>query len=161
MNETDQTSKDQTPNAEGQDAQTDAQTDAQAGTAPGQAATATAAAATQEAQEAAPAGTTTPGALFDMAPTKPEPKKGPSGAGQPAMAAAKARPEPEKYPEGTEVRYGREKVTLPKEMTAKEVLDWLAEDDYPELKYEETEVRHDKEKNRLVVVRKAQKKGAA
>ena len=45
-------------------------------------------------------------------------------------------------------------------MSAKEVLDWMSDDDYPELKYEDTELRHDKEKNRLVVVRKAQKKGA-
>ena len=44
-------------------------------------------------------------------------------------------------------------------MSAKEVLDGRSEDDYPELKYEDTELRHDKEKNRLVVVRKAQKKG--
>ncbi len=139
MNDNDQTTKDQTATAEGQHAQADAQADAQA----------------------APAGTTTPRALFDMSPTEPEPKQGPGGAGQPAKGAAKARTEPEKYPEGTEVRYGRERVALPREMTAKEVLDWMAEDDYPELKYEETEVRHDKEKNRLVVVRKAQKKGAA
>lgn len=109
-------------------------------------------------QGAAPAGTSTPGALFDLAPKKPGPKPAARADSQPKTAA---RPEPQKYAEGTEVRYGREKVHLPKEMTSKEVLEWMAEDDYPELRYEETELRHDKEKNRLVVVRKAQKKGAA
>ncbi len=110
-----------------------------------------------------PAGTTTPGALFDMAPKEPAPKKPrPSSAAEaPAKAPAKAvaKTAPERYAEGTEVRYGREIVHLPKEMTAREVLDWMGEDDYPELKYEETELRHDREKNRLVVLRKAQKKG--
>ena len=108
----------------------------------------------------APAGTTTPGALFDMAPEKAPTKPGSGKGGQGASTKAAPRTEPQKYPEGTEVRYGRETVHLPKEMSAKEVLDWMSEDDYPELKYEDTELRHDKEKNRLVVVRKAQKKGA-
>ena len=108
-----------------------------------------------------PEGTTTPGALFDMAP-KPEKKDEPKKAAAQAKPAAGRTPAaPTKYPEGTEVRYGRETVHLPKEMTTKEVLDWMAEDDFPELKYEETEARHDKHKNRLVVVRRAQKKGAA
>lgn len=110
-----------------------------------------------EAPAEAPAGTTTPQALFDMAPKKKEePKKPAAGAG----TKTPARPEPQKYPEGYEVRYGREAVHLPKEMTPREVLAWMGEDDYPELKYEEVEVRHDKDKNRLVVVRKAQKKGS-
>ncbi len=110
-----------------------------------------------------PAGTTTPQALFDLAPKKKEePKKAATGnpAGAKAGTETSARPEPQKYAEGTEVRYGRERVVLPKEMTAQEVLAWMGEDDYPELKYEEVEVRHDKEKNRLVIVRKAQKKGS-
>lgn len=107
----------------------------------------------------APAGTTTPGALFDMAPEKAAAKPGAGKGGQGASPKAVPKAEPQKYPEGTEVRYGRETVHLPNEMSAKEVLDWMSEDDYPELKYEDTELRHDKEKNRLVVVRKAQKKG--
>lgn len=104
----------------------------------------------------APAGTTTPGALFDMAPKKPEPAAAPKPN---AGAKSTPRPEPKKYAAGTEVRYGRERVSLPREMSAKEVLDWMSEDDYPELRYEESDLRHDKDKNRLVVVRRAQKKG--
>ncbi|PLS84467.1 MAG: hypothetical protein CYG60_17830 [Actinobacteria bacterium] len=117
-----------------------------------------------------------PEALFDMPPKKPEakpeakpekkqpekkqPEKGKGAtAGKNASQAAKATPT--KYPEGTEVRYQRHTLTLPKEMTAKEVLDWMSEDDFPELAFEETELRYDKEKNRLVPVRKAQKKGAS
>ena len=87
-----------------------------------------------------------------MPPTKPEAKPG-------AKKGAGAKTGPTKYPAGTEVRYQRHSLALPEEMTAKEVLDWLPEDDFPELAHEETELRHDKEKNRLVPVRKAQKKG--
>ncbi|QIN81086.1 hypothetical protein GBA65_21875 (plasmid) [Rubrobacter marinus] len=119
--------------------------------------------------QGAPQGTMEPEALFDMTPKKPEPekkqpeKKQPekgkgAAAGKSASKATSASPT--KYAEGTEVRYQRHTLTLPKEMTAKEVLDWMSEDDFPELKYEETELRYDKEKNRLVPVRKAQKKGA-
>ena len=113
---------------------------------------------------APPAGTAAPAALFDMAPQtqkKDDPKKGTAGSGGPnARAKPGTRPEPTKYAEGTEIRYGREKLTLPREMTAREALAWLAEDDFPELKYEaEAKVVYDKDKNRLVVTREAQKKG--
>ena len=105
-----------------------------------------------------PAGTKTPGALFDLDPK--EEKK-------PAAAAAEKKPAnpkpsvnaPTKYPAGTEVRYQGHTLYLEKEMSAKEVLSWISEDDFPELAFEEVEMRHDKEKNRLVPVRKAQKKG--
>ncbi len=107
-----------------------------------------------------PAGTTTPGALFDMSPVKPETaKEKPKAAAASATASVGAKT-PTRYEEGTEVRYGREKLTLPKEMTAKDVLDWMSDDDYPELKYEEARVEYDKDKKRLVVVRKAQTKSA-
>ena len=120
----------------------------------------------QDKNQGAPQGTTAPEALFDLTPTKPKPEK--KAEQKPAAAkgaAKKAAPQagaaaPTKYPEGTEVRYQRHTLTLPKEMTAKQVLDWMSEDDFPELAFEETELRHDKEKGRLVPVRKAQKKGA-
>lgn len=122
----------------------------------------------QGAPQGAPQGTTTADTLFDMTPKKPEPEKKQAEKKQPAASggAAKkagspaAKAAPTKYPEGTEVRYQRHTLTLPKEMTAKEVLDWMSEDDFPELAFEETELRYDKEKGRLVPVRKAQKKGA-
>jgi len=117
---------------------------------------------------APPEGTTTAGALFELEPTPEEKraaqreaeKKKAEERAQAHKSAAAAKAAPTKYREGTEVRYQRHTLTLPKEMTAKEVLDWLSEDDFPELAFEETELRHDKEKNRLVPVRKAQKKGA-
>jgi len=126
----------------------------------------------EEAPESgAPEGTTEPGALFDlMGEGKPKKtadanadakaKRGEqtSGSGK-VQKKAWAKAEPVRYKEGTEVRYQRHSLALPREMTAKEVLDWLSEDDFPELAYEETELRHDKEKDRLVPVRKAQKKG--
>ncbi len=117
---------------------------------------------------APPEGTTTAGALFELEPT-PEEKRAAQREAEKKKAEERARAQksaaatkaaPTKYREGTEVRYQRHTLTLPKEMTAKEVLDWLSEDDFPELAFEETELRHDKEKNRLVPVRKAQKKGA-
>ncbi|MDP9477494.1 MAG: hypothetical protein M3R38_17720, partial [Actinomycetota bacterium] len=102
--------------------------------------------------QGAPQGTMEPEAFFDMTPKKPEAKpekkptaavsagaKGKGGAaGKSASQPAKASPT--KYPEGTEVRYQRHTLTLPKEMTAKEVLDWMSEDDFPELAFEETEL---------------------
>ncbi len=116
---------------------------------------------------APPEGTTTAGALFELEPTpeekraaQREAKKKAEERAQAQRGAAATKAAPTKYREGTEVRYQRHTLTLPKEMTAKEVLDWLSEDDFPELAFEETELRHDKEKNRLVPVRKAQKKGA-
>ena len=113
---------------------------------------------------APPAGTAAPAALFDMAPQtqkKEDPNRGAAGSGGGAARAKPGtRPEPTKYAEGTEIRYGREKLNLPKEMTAREALAWLAEDDFPELKYEsEAKIVYDKDKNRLVVTREAQKKG--
>jgi hypothetical protein len=112
--------------------------------------------------QGAPQGTMEPQALFDMTPKKPEPeKKQPEKKPAAGSAAKKAPTPPTKYAEGTEVRYQRHTLILPKEMTAKEVLDWMSEDDFPELAFEETELRYDKEKNRLVPVRKAQKKGAS
>ena len=116
---------------------------------------------------APPEGTTTAGALFELEPTPEEKraaqreaeKKKAEERAQAQKSAAATKAAPTKYREGTEVRYQRHTLTLPKEMTAKEVLDWLSEDDFPELAFEETELRHDKEKNRLVPVRKAQKKG--
>jgi hypothetical protein len=114
--------------------------------------------------QGAPQGTMEPEALFDMTPKKPEPEKKQPEKGKGATAGKNAsqaaKTAPTKYPEGTEVRYQRHTLTLTKEMTAKEVLDWMSEDDFPELAFEETELRYDKEKNRLVPVRKAQKKGA-
>ncbi len=117
--------------------------------------------------QGAPQGTMEPQALFDMTPKKPEPekkqpeKKPAAGEGAKKAPSPAAKTAPTKYAEGTEVRYQRHTLTLPKEMTAKEVLDWMSEDDFPELAFEETELRYDKEKNRLVPVRKAQKKGAS
>ncbi len=121
----------------------------------------------QEAPEAkkggddVPAGTTTPGALFDLSPVKPEPDKEKPKTATASATTPVAAKTTTRYEEGTEVRYGREKLTLPKEMTAKEVLDWMGDDDYPELKYEESRVEYDKDKKRLVVVRKAQTKSSA
>jgi hypothetical protein len=120
----------------------------------------------QGAAQGAPQGTMEPEALFDMTPKKPEPekkqpeKKPAAGSAAKKAATPAGSAAPTKYAEGTEVRYQRHTLTLPKEMTAKEVLDWMSEDDFPELAFEETELRYDKEKNRLVPVRKAQKKGA-
>lgn len=113
----------------------------------------------QEQTQDVPQGTTTAGALFEL-PPKQERKPERDKREQKKGAATAPKAGPTKYPEGTEVRYQRHTLTLPKEMTAKEVLDWMSEDDFPELAFEETELRHDKEKNRLVPVRKAQKKGA-
>lgn len=110
-----------------------------------------------------PAGTKSPGALFDLDP-KEEKKPAPPAktpAKTSANASAAKKVEPKKYDAGTEVRYQGHTLTLEKEMTAKEVLDWISEDDFPELAYEQVELRHDKEKNRLIPVRQAQKKGAA
>ena len=106
-----------------------------------------------------PAGTTTPGALFDL---DPKEEKKPPAATTAANKPTGGKPSvnaPVKYPAGTEVRYQGHTLTLDKEMTAKEVLSWISEDDFPELAFEEVEMRHDKEKDRLVPVRKAQKKG--
>lgn len=106
-----------------------------------------------------PAGTKTPGALFDL---DPKEEKKPPAATTAANKPTGAKPSvnaPVKYPAGTEVRYQGHTLTLEKEMSAKEVLSWISEDDFPELAFEEVEMRHDKEKNRLVPVRKAQKKG--
>lgn len=118
----------------------------------------------REAAEApieAPAGTTSPGALFDLtSPEETKKKAEEEKAEQHRKKVARAA-QPAKYPTGTEVRYQGHTLTLGKEMTAKEVLDWISEDDFPELAYEDVELRHDKEKNRLVPVRKAQKKGLA
>ena len=135
------------------------------GTAPEQNETASETTAETAAPEP-PAGTTTPGVLFDL--TSPEEKKK-QAAEEKAQRAReqternrkKVAPaaQPKKYEAGAEVRYQGHTLTLEKAMTAKEVLDWISEDDFPELAYEEVELRHDKEKNRLVPVRKAQKKG--
>lgn len=114
-------------------------------------------ATTQKTANEPPAGTKTPGALFDLDP-KEEKKPPQASAKKPAAGAASVNA-PTKYPAGTEVRYQGHTLTLEKEMSAKEVLSWISEDDFPELAFEEVEMRHDKEKNRLVPVRKAQKKG--
>lgn len=116
----------------------------------------------QDKTKETPQGTTTTEALFELPPKpgKKKPEQTKQEAPKKAAGSAAAKATPTKYPEGTKVRYQRHTLTLPKEMTAKEVLEWLSEDDFPELAYEETELRHDKEKNRLVPVRKAQKKGA-
>ena len=106
-----------------------------------------------------PDGTKSPGALFDLDPKEEKKPAAPPKASSDASAGAK-KVEAKKYEAGTEVRYQGHTMTLEKEMTAKEVLDWISEDDFPELAYEQVEMRYDKEKNRLVPVRQAQKKGA-
>lgn len=127
-----------------------------------------------------PQGTTTPAALFDL--TSPAEKKqlekdkkereakeraektraeyakkNPAGA---ANSQPKTPPAPPTvYKAGTTVRYLGHSLTLEKNMTAEETLAWISEDDFPELAHEEVEMRYDKDKNRLVPVRRAQKKG--
>ncbi len=80
-------------------------------------------------ESGAPEGTTEPGALFDLmgeenpkkarkkadARAKPGEEKGGSGK---AQKQAQAKAEPVKYKEGTEVRYQRHSLALPREMTA-------------------------------------------
>ncbi|MEW6635351.1 MAG: Mov34/MPN/PAD-1 family protein [Actinomycetota bacterium] len=88
------------------------------------------------------------GKKFKKEEKKPEQKK---------PAAAK-KPEPKKYPAGVEVHYSGHKKALPHEMTQAEVFEFL-EDDFPELSADRAELRHDEEKNRLVPVLKAHKKG--
>ena len=118
----------------------------------------------QETPQETPQGTKAPDALFDMSPTKPEPAKARTAAGAtttPAKAPVK-KPEPKpvkKFKEGTEVRYQRHTMVLPKEMTVSEVIAWLGEDEFPEIVYEDVELRHDEQKNRIVPVKTAQKKG--
>lgn len=126
----------------------------------------------------APAGTKSAAALFDLDPkeekkeekkdekkpsAKPAAKPAAKGAASGASKASanQKNVEPKKYPSGTEVRYQGHSLTLEKEMTAKEVLEWISEDDFPELAYEQVELRHDEKKNRLVPVCQAQKKGLA
>jgi len=72
---------------------------------------------------------------------------------------AAKKPEPRRFPEGVEVRYSGHRRALPREMTEAEVFEFL-EDDFPELSAERAELRYDAEKNRLVPVLKAHKKGA-
>ena len=104
-----------------------------------------------------PAGTKTPGALFDLDPK--EEKKTPAAAAKKPTGDKPSVNAVTKYSAGTEVRYQGHSLTLEKEMSAKEVLDWISEDHFPELAFEHPEITYDKEKNRLVPVRKSQKKG--
>lgn len=107
-----------------------------------------------------PQGTKAPEALFDMTPTKPGPPKAAPRPAASAAATKKPEPKPEKrFKEGTEVRYQRHTMILPKEMTVSEVIKWMGEDEFPEIVYEDVELRHDEQKNRIVPVKTAQKKG--
>lgn len=74
--------------------------------------------------------------------------------------AVPKKAEPKTYAEGTELKYSGHTRELPREMSEKEILEWLSEDDFPELSPERAEIRHDKDKDRLVPVLKAHKKGA-
>ena len=118
----------------------------------------------QETPRETPQGTKAPEALFDMSPTKPEPPKAAPRPGASAVVSAaatkKPEPKPEKrFKEGTEVRYQRHTMVLPREMTVSEVIAWMGEDEFPEIVYEDVELRHDEQKNRIVPVKTAQKKG--
>jgi hypothetical protein len=88
---------------------------------------------------------------------KPEPKK-PAQKG-PASGTAAKKPEPKKYPAGMEIHHAGHKLALPKEMTEEEIYAFLS-DDFPEVTQDRAEIRHDKQKNRLVIAFKSFKKGA-
>jgi hypothetical protein len=113
----------------------------------------------EEAAHEAPEGAGSAEDLFDLMGDagkqfkKPEPKKTPA-----PSATAQKKPEPKKYAQGTEVNVFGQKVPLPKEMTEEDVFAFL-EDDFPQVTKDRAEMRHDKEKNRLVVSFKSFKKG--
>lgn len=87
---------------------------------------------------------------------KPEPQQG----AKQGQGSAQQQKEEKKFPAQAEIVYAGHRITIPREMSATEIIDELLADDFPELTKDSTEFNHDEERNRVVPTRKALKKGA-
>ncbi len=115
-----------------------------------------------ESREHPPEGMTGAEDLFDlMGDAGKAFKKKPAAASKPGQnkPGEHAKAKAVKYRGGIEIHHAGHKLSLPKEMTEEEIFAFLA-DDFPEVSADRAEIRHDKQKDRLVIAFKSFKKGS-
>lgn len=113
-------------------------------------------------RENPPEGTTGAEDLFDLMGDAGKAFKKPAAASASGQkkAGEQAGAKPVKYRAGIEIHHAGHKLSLPKEMTEQEIYEFLA-DDFPEVTADRAEIRHDRQKDRLVIAFKSFKKGSS